>query len=254
LQLLRLMPRPFEGQFIRRWRVGVDTEARLDKSEDAYGNITHLVFLDGPLSRVRILIEGEVDTVDTNGQVRGSIERQPARLFLRETALTCASPALLRLARETRAAQGGELLATLHTLTARIYRDMEFRVGATTAATSAAEAFKAQAGVCQDFAHVLIAAARSLGVPARYVSGYYLRTDRTDQEAGHAWMEAHLPALGWIGFDPAQGLCVSDRYVRVAIGCDARDAAPVRGAQFGGHDESLDVSILVEQGRAIAQD
>jgi transglutaminase-like putative cysteine protease len=254
LQLLRLTPRSHDGQFVRRWRVGVDTDARLDKSEDAYGNLTHLVFLHGPLTEVRIVIEGEVDTEDTGGFVKGTVERQPEGLFLRESALTRASPALQKFARETRAAQGGDLLPTLHALCGRINRELEFKVGTTTAATTAEEAFKAQTGVCQDFAHVLIAAARALGVPARYVSGYYLRTDRVDQDAGHAWMEAHVADIGWIGFDPAQGLCISDRYIRVAIGCDALDAAPVRGATVGGGGESLDVAILVQQGRAVAQD
>ena len=85
LQLLRLTPRPHEGQFVRRWRVAVDADSRLDRSEDAYGNITHLVFLHGPLTQATITIEGEVDTRDTNGFVRGAVERQPSRLFLRET-------------------------------------------------------------------------------------------------------------------------------------------------------------------------
>lgn len=254
LQMLRLTPRPHEGQFVRRWRVGVDTDARLDKSEDAFGNITHLVFLEGPLSHVEIVIEGEVDTTETNGFVRGAIERQPRGLFTRETALTRPSPEILRFAREAAASQGGELLAALHDLNARIHRGMSFKIGVTSPATTASDAFKAKAGVCQDFAHVLIAAARSLDIPARYVSGYYLRSDTVEQEAGHAWVEVYLPALGWIGFDPAHGQCVTERYVRVAIGCDALEAAPVRGAQRGGDDEKLNVSIQVQQGRSVAQD
>lgn len=254
LQMLRLTPRPHEGQFVRRWRVGVDTDARLDKSEDAYGNITHLVFLEGPLSHVEIVIEGEVDTRDTNGFVRGTVERQPRGLFLRETALTRPSAEIRRFAREAAAAQGGELLSVLHDMNMRLHRSMRFKIGETSPATTASDAFKAKTGVCQDFAHVLIAAARSLEVPARYVSGYYLRSDLIEQEAGHAWVEAYLPAMGWIGFDPAHGHCVTDHYVRVAIGCDAREAAPVRGAQRGGDDERLGVSIQVQQGRSVAQE
>ena len=254
LQLLRLTPRSHEGQFVRRWRVGVDTDARLDKSTDAFGNITHLVFLNGPLLEVQVVIEGEVDTIDMNGVVGSALERQPTGLYLRETMLTRGGAPLREFARETQSTQASDLVATLHALNMRIYRELAFIIGATTAETTAEQAFSAKTGVCQDFAHILIAAARSLGVPARYVSGYYLRTDRIDQEAGHAWMEAFLPALGWVGFDPAQGLCVSDRYVRVAIGADARDAAPVRGARVGGGQEQLGVSILVEQGRLMAQD
>ncbi len=254
LQLLRLTPRSHEGQFVRRWRVGVDAEARLDKSTDAFGNVTHLVFLDGPLSEVQIVIEGEIDTVDTNGVVAGAIERQPKGLFLRETMLTRPGASLCQFARETQATTNGAVVATMHALNMRIYSELDFTIGATTSETTAGQAFADKTGVCQDFAHILIAAARSRGIPSRYVSGYYLRTDRIDQEAGHAWMEAFLPDLGWVGFDPAQGLCVSDRYVRVAVGTDARDAAPVRGARVGGGQEELNVSILVEQGRLMAQD
>lgn len=130
---------------------------------------------------------------------------------------------------------------------------MAFVIGATKADTTAGEAFEAKQGVCQDFTHILLAAARSLGMPARYVSGYFLRTDRVDQEAGHAWAEIHVPHLGWIAFDPAHGLCATERHVRVAIGCDAREAAAVRGARVGGGAEGLDVALRVEQGRAMIQ-
>jgi transglutaminase-like putative cysteine protease len=253
LQLLRMTPRPHEGQFVRRWRVTVDADARLERSEDAYGNITHLVFLHGPLSEATITIEGEVDTRDSSGFVGGSVERQPARLFLRETALTRPTPLLRRFARETAAGQGGDALATLHALNRGINTFMAFAIGATRADTTAGEAFEARQGVCQDFTHILLAAARSLGMPARYVSGYYLRTDRIDQEAGHAWAEVHVPHLGWIAFDPANGMCATERHVRVAIGCDAREAAAVRGARVGGGTEGLEVALRVEQGRAMIQ-
>ncbi|MEZ5842495.1 MAG: transglutaminase family protein [Hyphomicrobiaceae bacterium] len=253
LQLLRLTPRSHDGQFVRRWRVAVDADARLVKSEDAYGNITHLVFIEGPLEAVEIVIEGEVDTSETHGIVRGTRERQPTRLFLRETALTQPTPAIRRLARETSAAQGGTVLATLHSLNRALHQRLRFDTTATEPSTTAAEAFEAGHGVCQDFAHVLITAARTLAIPARYVSGYFLRTDTPDQEAGHAWVEAWVPDLGWVGFDPAHGESTSERYVRVAIGCDAREAAPVRGSRTGGTDETLGVALTVAEGGSRGQ-
>lgn len=254
LQLLRLTPRPHDGQFVRRWRVAVDADARLDRSEDAYGNITHMVFVHGPVENVTITIDGEVDTRDTNGTLRGGVERQPVRLFLRETSLTRVTPALRRFARETSAGQGGDQLATVHALTRILHKSLTFAVGATHSDTTAAEAFEAKTGICQDFTHILLAASRALGLPSRYVSGYFLRTDRTSQEAGHAWAEVYLKGLGWIGFDPANGMCTSERHVRVAIGCDAREAAPVRGARVGGGDEGLAVAVEVEQGRTMIQE
>lgn len=254
LQLLRLTPRPHDGQFIRRWRVTVDADARLERSEDAYGNITHLVFVHGPVENVTITIDGEVDTRDTHGALRGGVERQPVRLFLRETALTRVTPALRRFARETSAGQGGDQLATVHALTRTLHNAMTLKAGASHPNLTAAEAFEAKSGTCQDLTHILLAAARALGLPSRYVSGYHLLTDRADQESGHAWAEVYLKGLGWIGFDPANGMCSTDRHVRVAIGCDAREAAPVRSARVGGGDEGLAVAIQIEQGRAMIQD
>ena len=89
-------------------------------------------------------------------------------------------------------------------------------------------------GVCQDLTHIFIGCARYLGIPARYVSGYFVRVDGVvDQDAGHAWAEAKVPGLGWIGFDPANGICITDAHVRVAIGLDYLGAAPIRGSRWG---------------------
>lgn len=251
VQLLRLTPRSTESQFVRKWRVTVDADARLDRGEDAYGNITHLAFIDGPYVKLSILVEGEVDTADAHGLVKGGVERQSERLFMRETPLTLASPQIRELARDSISSEGGDLLAGLHRINTSLHKTMAFRVGSTTVATTAGDAFAARSGVCQDFAHVFIAAARVAGVPCRYVSGYYLLTDRTEQDAGHAWAEAHLPALGWIAFDPAHGHCATERHVRVAVGGDSNDASPIRGARTGGLAEELSVSVSVRQGREV---
>jgi transglutaminase-like putative cysteine protease len=117
----------------------------------------------------------------------------------------------------------------------------------TSSASSAADAFAARHGVCQDFAHVYAAAARSLGIPARFVSGYLFKgPGEVSQEAGHAWAEAHVEGLGWLGFDPANGMCITDHHVRVAVGPDYLGAAPVRGIRTGGDGESLAVKVTVE--------
>jgi transglutaminase-like putative cysteine protease len=253
IQLLRLTPRSFDTQFVRRWRVTVDANARLDRGEDAYGNVTHLAFIDGPLETLRILVEGEIDTTPGDGIVRGSVERQSERLFLRDTPLTLLSPAIQDFARRARAAEGGNTLAGLHRINTMLNADMAFEVGTTTVATPAADAFQRKTGVCQDFAHIFIAAARALLLPARYVSGYYLRTDMTEQIAGHAWAEVYLPPMGWIAFDPANGVCATERHVRVAIGSDSNEAAPIRGARSGGEGEALRVSISVAQGRTVVE-
>ena len=248
VQLLRVVPRSNDAQFVRQWRVSVDADARLDRGEDAFGNITHLIYVDGPFEKLRILVEGEVDTTDTKGIVSGGVERLSERLFLRETKLTASTPEISELAKAALRGEGGDPLAALHRINSDLLAVMTFKVGATTAETTAAQAFKDKSGVCQDFAHIFIAAARAAGVPARYVSGYYMLADSIKQEAGHAWAEAYLAGIGWVAFDPAHGICATEQHVRIAIGADSQEAAPIRGARTGGSGEALTVSIEVAPG------
>jgi transglutaminase-like putative cysteine protease len=121
-----------------------------------------------------------------------------------------------------------------------------YRPGTTHVGTTAAEALAGGAGVCQDHAHVFIAGARSLGVPARYVGGYLcLEENEEEQQAGHAWVEAYDPARGWVGLDPANGVLPGERYVRTSVGLDYASAAPVRGVRRGKGYETLQVGVQV---------
>ena len=127
-------------------------------------------------------------------------------------------------------------------------RAITYQFGATGVQTPAAMALHLGRGVCQDYAHIFIACARSGGVPARFVSGHFLRSDgRSSQEAGHAWAEAYVPGLGWVGFDAANCICTTDAHARVAIGLDYLGAAPVRGTRYGGGLETLTVAVKVDQ-------
>lgn len=253
IQILRLTPRNHASQFVRQWRVEIDADCRLDRDEDAYGNITHTFSIDGPLEGLRILVVGEIDIAPNTGAVGGTLERFPPAYWISSTALTEATPAISAFAIDLAGQEGGDALAFLHRLMATIYRDFAFVPGETHAATRADEAFAAKTGVCQDYAHVFVAAARARGIPARYVSGYFLRSDTEVQEAGHAWAEAWLPTLGWVGFDPAHGLCTDERYLRLAIGRDYLEAAPIRGARLGGTGESMSVAITLAEGRALVE-
>jgi transglutaminase-like putative cysteine protease len=127
-----------------------------------------------------------------------------------------------------------------------IRKNMRFDTDGTDPRTSAPDAFALGHGVCQDFAHIFIAAARHLEIPARYVGGYMYRIDeKNEQEAGHAWAEALIDGLGWVGFDPANGISPTDAHVRVAVGLDYLGAAPVRGTRYGGTNEELDVKVQI---------
>jgi transglutaminase-like putative cysteine protease len=243
IQILRLTPRNHATQSVRNWRVEIDADGRLDRDEDPYGNITHTFSIDGPLDELTILVNGEVDVADDAGIVRGSFERFPVSYWKSTTPMTEASGGIAEFASAIAGQEGGDTLAFLHQLNATIHQDFAFTLGETHAATPASEAFGAKTGVCQDFAHVFVAAARSCGIPARYVSGYFLRSDSAEQDAGHAWAEAFVPGIGWIGFDPAHALCADHRFIRVAIGRDYLEAAPIRGSRLGGVGELMDVSI-----------
>ena len=247
IQTLRLTPRNHEGHYVVRWRIDVTEDCRLDVHEDAFGNITHTFMAEGPFDAIGVQVEGEVDVQDTAGVVRGAIEPFPPSLYLRSTPLTEADQAIADFARETRA-QAEDTLPLLHALLGRIQEEIVYDTDPTHTATTAAEAFALKRGVCQDLSHIFIAAARHLDIPARYVGGYFHRADGvTKQEAGHAWAEAYLPAIGWIAFDPTNGICATEAHVRVAVGLDYLGAAPVRGARRGGGTESMAVKVLVDQ-------
>ena len=255
IQVLRLTPRNHDGQYLIDWRIDLSVDCRLDSHEDAFGNITHTFAAAGPLTELSVRVDGEVETQDTNGIIRGAMERFPPTLFLRDTPLTEADAAIRHYAQEVRDRAGDNPLAILHALLDRIHRDIGYDTEPTHAATTAREAFALQRGVCQDHAHIFIAAARALGIPARYVGGYFHRADgAVQQEAGHAWAEAFIPDLGWTGFDPANGISPTDAHVRVAVGLDYLGAAPIRGSRYGGGAEALRVALHVDQGARQMQD
>jgi transglutaminase-like putative cysteine protease len=118
---------------------------------------------------------------------------------------------------------------------------------ATFAGTTAEDALAAGGGVCQDHAQIFVSAARLTGVPARYVSGYLMMNDRIDQDASHAWAEAHIDGLGWVGFDVSNHISPDERYVRIATGRDSRDASPISGVRIGAASESMIVSLQIQQ-------
>src|SRR6202035_230040 len=249
VQVLRLTPRNHEGQYVERWRIDVAPDARLAAHEDAFGNITHVFTADGPLEELRVEVDGEVETQNANGVVRGTVERFPPSLFLRDTALTQADSAIRDFAQKIRDASGSVVLAELHGLLDRLFEDIagDSAAGddaASTAPANAAEAFSRKHGAPKDLAHIFIGAARTLGIPTRFVRGYFRKPDAA-ADTSHAWAEAYVPDLGWVGFDPSNGCCPTDGHVRVAVGLDSLGAAAVRGTRLGVGAEPLAAGIKV---------
>ena len=253
IQVLRMTPGNHDGQYVANWQVDVTTDAKLVMHHDAFGNITH-TFTHGTVSDLTVHVAGQVETQDTGGILRGSVERFPPSLFLRTTPLTGADTAMRKMAAQMHEESEGNALDFLHGLLLQLNEYMAFDPDPTNTGTSAIEAFTLRRGVCQDYAHTFIALARAVGVPARFVSGHFYREDADmAQEAGHAWAEAYVSGLGWVGFDPANGISPTDAHVRVAIGLDYLGAAPVRGTRYGGGAETLSVAVQVDQARRQSQ-
>jgi transglutaminase-like putative cysteine protease len=249
VQLLRVTPTSFAGQNALDWRIDVDSDARLREHRDGYGNIVHMLYVDHAIERLKVEISGRVLTESRAGIVEGVPADLPPSVFLRPTPLTQMHGSLVTLAHALERHDHSPR-EVLHHLTERLFLRMRFDTEATGVTTSAAEAYEAGHGVCQDYVHIFIAVARALGIPARYVSGHLFRRDGANvQPATHAWAEAYDPTLGWIAFDPTNGICADDAYVRVACGLDYRDAAPFSGTIAGGGRQEMKVSVEVREAR-----
>ncbi len=245
-QILRMTPLDGPGQKVLSWSVEADRKRRLPHYVDGFGNLTHLHTHHDWHDEVSISVAGVVETWDTNGVLGMLPEQLPPGFFSRSTPLT--APHELVDALAAKVAGEADPLTRLHRLMECIREDVAYLPGVTSAETSAGEALLAGAGVCQDHAHVFIAAARSLGHPARYVSGYlHAASDAEDALASHAWAEVWVPELGWVGFDPSNGIAPTERYVRTGVGLDYADAAPVRGVRRGAPGHSLQVRVHVEE-------
>ena len=250
VQTLRMTPRSSEAQQVRHWRIETDVDARIRKSEDAFGNVVHTLYTEQPTQSLTVRVSGEVVTNETAGVVPPGEETLSPLVFLRDTPLTRRDKLISVFASEFSAHPP---LDRMHRLMAAINGSVAFEVGVTTPTNTAAEVLALGRGVCQDHAHVFIACARQMGVPARYVSGYSVACNLGDMPpTPHGWAEAFVPGLGWVAFDPCTGLCADEAYARVAVALDSAGAAPVAGSRLGEGDEELDVDLHV--GRANGQD
>jgi transglutaminase-like putative cysteine protease len=246
LQRLRLTPKTSHGQKVVDWAMAFEGVRLEAEYEDHHRNRTTLVSVEPGATEVTVVCSGAVETTDNAGVIGEHVGHMPIWCFLSQTRLTRPGPGLRALVSGLDADRTRPL-DMLHALCGAISEAVAYTVGATDVRTTAEEALAAGQGVCQDHAHVFIGASRLLGLPARYVSGYLMMNDRIDQEAGHAWAEAHVAGLGWVGFDVSNGISPDTRYVRLATGCDYREAAPVTGISIGAGQIALDVSLAVEQ-------
>jgi transglutaminase-like putative cysteine protease len=245
LQRLRLTPKTTSGQSIIEWEMALTGATVEAEYEDQNHNRTTLISLEPDAQEVVVTCRGLVQTADQAGVIGRHAGHLPLWHFLDQTPATAPGPRMRALVAALPVED--DLVATLHRLSAAVIATVEYAAGHTDAATTAEEALGGGKGVCQDHAQIFVGCARMLGVPARYVSGYLMMDDRVEQEASHAWAEAHIESLGWVGFDVSNGISPDRRYVRVATGRDYREAAPVTGISYGGGDSAMHVRLAVEQ-------
>lgn len=243
LQRLRLTPKDWPGQKVLQWQTLVNGASQEASYDDHFGNRVELVSISGGETSIRIMASGEVETEERNGVFGPHLGHVPLWLYHRETPLTKAGKLIKELAKSV---EGDGELARMHALMSAIHETVEYRKDVTTPETTAEQALEQKVGVCQDHAHIFVSAARQLGLAARYVSGYMLDGNEMGA-ASHAWAEAHVPGLGWVGFDPTNEICPDGRYVRIASGLDYTDASPVSGMRLGTAPEMILVSVSVEQ-------
>ncbi|WP_340645503.1 transglutaminase family protein [Phenylobacterium sp.] len=245
LQQLRLTPKVSAGQSILSWSTQVEGASREAAFTDQHNNHVELLCYEPQRQTVSILSQGEVETATTHGVIGQHGGYAPLWYFQRPTRQTKAGPLIRGLVKALGKGFDNDP-ARLHGLSAAILQAVTYETGKTDFTTSAEQALEAGHGVCQDHAHIFVSAARLLGYPARYVGGYLLMDDRIEQQAGHAWAEAHIEGLGWVGFDVSNGVSPDERYVRVSTGLDYGEAAPISGMIFGQTHETMSVSLRVE--------
>lgn len=243
VQMLRMTPENSHDQTVARWRIDVDCDATMRRGRDGFGNAITMLYCEGPVADIEIAVRGEVLTSHSDGVVRGVTEVLPPALFLRATEATPRDPAIAAFAAEA-AAGGNGPIGMLHRLNRAFNTRFALERARPEPGLSAAAAFQRATATSRDLAHMFAVAARSLDIPARYVSGYSI-VEGSVRPTPHGWAEAHVEGLGWVGFDPCTGRSPQEESVRVSAALDASGAAPVAGSRLGEGEEELDVAVTV---------
>ena len=245
LQQVRLTPVSNRQQNVLDWAIDLEGGHAELSFQDHFKNQTLLVQVEPGQTQVTFHARGVVETLDSSGILGEVYGVAPLWYFKRNTPLTMPGKSVRKLA--TPIQTGQDLLAKLHDLSKSILDLVPYGAAQTGSETTAEQALAAGGGVCQDHTQIFVSAARAANVPARYVSGYLMMDDRVEQDASHAWAEAHIDGLGWVGFDVSNGISPDERYVRLATGLDSRDSSPISGMRMGSANESMTVSLQVQQ-------
>ncbi len=269
LMEVRLQPRSDGEQRCLSFTLDVDPSANIMQYRDFTGNTVHHFDIAGTHGQVKVTAQSVVEVQSVAapraaesgdwGDLDALIAGNDHWEMLLPSHFAHSSPELDQLAKELGCERCGSPLALLTQLNDAIYNLFDYVPNSTKVDSPIEEALRTRQGVCQDFAHIMIALVRRLNVPCRYVSGYMFHRHEEDQEkdrslegASHAWVEALVPRLGWIAFDPTNNLVGGDRHIRVALGRDYADVPPTRGVYKGEAQSELSVAVTVSPADSVA--
>ncbi len=245
---VRLQPMDGAGQRCLEFSLELSSGIKPRSYMDGYGNHVHYFNLVKPHTRLAITSRSVVETGIPHAAEQGE---ELVQDFLRFRPPVKDGPGVRAMASRhpisnPRSAEAVE--SALDELTLSISRDFAYDRAVTNVYSSVDDVLELRAGVCQDFAHLFVAVARAMGVPARYVSGYiHDREGRTANTASHAWGEGWVPGKGWIGFDATRPVRTTENHVRLAVGRDYSDAAPTRGIYVGSALGSMKIRVRTKE-------
>jgi transglutaminase-like putative cysteine protease len=257
---VRLKPLDDATQVCRSFDLRIDPATQMRDYVDFYGNTVHYFDILAGHSKLVIEAVSEVETtpnaarppVPVVPQVEGEAERELRAEFLVDSHYVPLDVPVWKEAQD--AFQGGrsDVWSDVRRICQHVYRSFAYKPRSTGVATVATDAIALRSGVCQDFAHVALGMCRCSGIPARYVSGYFIKVQRRpgEEEASHAWIEAFVPGYGWAAYDPTHDRAADERYVKVASGRDYGDIRPVSGTYRGGKTRSLEVEVRLREAEA----
>jgi transglutaminase-like putative cysteine protease len=265
---LRMQPRSENTQRCFSFQLSITPQAQVFSYKDHLGNLVHHFDVPGQHRQLTITADALVDVENPAPlpeslgpgaweELDAMIDREDYWDMLMPSRFARSSPELEELARGLEVAERGgrEPLELLTTLNSRLNQYFSYVKSRTGVNSPVEEAIRSRQGVCQDFAHTMIALVRNLRIPCRYVSGYLHRdpgdSDLSDEGATHAWVEALLPRIGWVGFDPTNSVIVGGRHIRTAIGRDYADVSPTVGAMKGTAQTELQVRVRVTPSSAL---
>jgi transglutaminase-like putative cysteine protease len=256
---IRMQPRSEGTQRCLSFDLHVKPDALVMQYHDFLGNVVHHFDIAGKHGELNIKSQSVVEIVPatelhardcgTWEQLDAAVESGNYWEMLLPSDFARPTPLLKQLASEMEIERRGRPLETLLEVSHGIHKKFAYVPNATSVDSPIDHAISERKGVCQDFAHVMIALVRELRVPCRYVSGYLFHTTEDQSSsaegASHAWVEAFLPGLGWVGFDPTNDTICNQRHIRVAVGRDYAEVPPTRGVYKGGGESELSVSVTV---------